>query len=147
MKIKINEQDISYDMIDDEVIIINLLKGYYYSLQNIAAEIWNEIVNDATLEEIIEIFLEKYDGSKEEITNSLIDFVYKLADEELINISNEKLSNLSKIESKEIQNIQKKKPFCVPTIEKYTDLEELLLLDPIHEVDESGWPKQSFNAK
>jgi hypothetical protein len=25
-------------------------------------------------------------------------------------------------------------------IEKYDDLEELLLLDPIHEVDASGWP-------
>jgi hypothetical protein len=25
--------------------------------------------------------------------------------------------------------------------EKYTDMESLLLADPIHEVDEQGWPK------
>ena len=32
--------------------------------------------------------------------------------------------------------------FVVPTLEKYTDMEALLLADPIHEVDEAaGWPK------
>jgi hypothetical protein len=25
---------------------------------------------------------------------------------------------------------------------KYTDMQELLLLDPIHEVDETGWPEK-----
>ena len=25
-------------------------------------------------------------------------------------------------------------------MEKYDDMQELLLLDPIHEVDEAGWP-------
>jgi hypothetical protein len=27
-----------------------------------------------------------------------------------------------------------------PAIERFDDLEELLVLDPIHEVDEAGWP-------
>lgn len=36
---------------------------------------------------------------------------------------------------------------CSPTLstdavfEKYTDMESLLIADPIHEVDEQGWPK------
>jgi hypothetical protein len=30
--------------------------------------------------------------------------------------------------------------FEPPTLEHYTDMEYFLLLDPIHEVDESGWP-------
>jgi hypothetical protein len=28
----------------------------------------------------------------------------------------------------------------VPVLNKYTDMQDLLLLDPIHEVDERGWP-------
>jgi hypothetical protein len=28
-------------------------------------------------------------------------------------------------------------------LHKYTDMEELLLLDPIHDVDETGWPNKS----
>lgn len=32
---------------------------------------------------------------------------------------------------------------CEPALvfEKYTDMESLLIADPIHEVDEQGWPK------
>jgi hypothetical protein len=26
-------------------------------------------------------------------------------------------------------------------LQKYTDMADLLLLDPIHEVDEQGWPQ------
>jgi hypothetical protein len=33
-----------------------------------------------------------------------------------------------------------KKPFTDPVIEIYTDLQDLLLLDPIHDVDDRGWP-------
>ncbi len=27
-----------------------------------------------------------------------------------------------------------------PALQKFTDLQDLLMLDPIHEVDERGWP-------
>jgi hypothetical protein len=30
--------------------------------------------------------------------------------------------------------------FVTPCLQKYTDMEELLLIDPIHEIDEVGWP-------
>ena len=30
--------------------------------------------------------------------------------------------------------------FEAPILHKYTDMQDLLLLDPIHEVDEAGWP-------
>jgi hypothetical protein len=30
-----------------------------------------------------------------------------------------------------------------PKLSAYTDMQELLLLDPIHEVDESGWPNSA----
>ena len=33
-----------------------------------------------------------------------------------------------------------KPSFEAPILHKYTDMQDLLLLDPIHEVDEAGWP-------
>ena len=36
-------------------------------------------------------------------------------------------------------------PFAAPVLHKYTDMEDLLLLDPIHDVDESGWPNTNPN--
>jgi hypothetical protein len=38
-------------------------------------------------------------------------------------------------------DVQGELPFVAPVLDKYTDMQELLLLDPIHEVDASGWPK------
>jgi len=31
--------------------------------------------------------------------------------------------------------------FVSPTLRKYTDMQNLLLLDPVHEVGEGGWPE------
>jgi hypothetical protein len=33
-----------------------------------------------------------------------------------------------------------KKHFVAPCLHKYTDMQELLLIDPIHDVDDYGWP-------
>ena len=35
------------------------------------------------------------------------------------------------------------RPYEDPKLGKYTDMQELLLLDPVHEVDESGWPNRA----
>ena len=39
----------------------------------------------------------------------------------------------------------KKMRFEAPALQVYTDMEDLLLLDPIHEVDEMGWPSAKQN--
>ena len=36
--------------------------------------------------------------------------------------------------------------FEAPRLEKYTDMQDLVLLDPVHEVDEQGWPQQRPEA-
>ncbi len=30
--------------------------------------------------------------------------------------------------------------FEAPVLESYSDMQDLLLLDPIHDVDDAGWP-------
>jgi hypothetical protein len=38
-------------------------------------------------------------------------------------------------------------PFDPPVLEKYTDMQHLILLDPVHEVDErEGWPRPRDDA-
>jgi hypothetical protein len=37
--------------------------------------------------------------------------------------------------------------FEAPELVAYTDMQELLLLDPIHEVDERGWPHANSETK
>ena len=37
--------------------------------------------------------------------------------------------------------------FSVPQLERFDDLRDLLLLDPIHDVGENGWPLRGGDAK
>ena len=39
------------------------------------------------------------------------------------------------------------KAFAGLRLQRYTDLEVMLLADPIHEVDETGWPMPIAEAK
>jgi hypothetical protein len=40
-------------------------------------------------------------------------------------------------------SIKERKEFEAPVLHKYIDMKDLLLLDPIHETDETGWPSAS----
>ena len=33
-----------------------------------------------------------------------------------------------------------KLPFVAPKLETYTDMQDIILLDPVHKVDSRGWP-------
>jgi hypothetical protein len=33
-----------------------------------------------------------------------------------------------------------RRPFDEPVLEKFEDMQDLILLDPVFEVDEAGWP-------
>ena len=40
------------------------------------------------------------------------------------------------------QNGTAARRYEAPALAKFTDMQELLLLDPVHEVDEAGWPNR-----
>ena len=33
-----------------------------------------------------------------------------------------------------------RRPYTAPVVQRYDDLDDLLAIDPIHEVDDAGWP-------
>jgi len=39
-----------------------------------------------------------------------------------------------------LEPVQPPLEYAPPSLDKYDDLKDLLLLDPIHEVAETGWP-------
>lgn len=139
---QINTAKIAQEIIDDEVIIINLDEGSYYSLLNTGVEIWQGIEKGFSGDEIIQDMIDRYDGNTEEITQGIEALMDELIAEEIIisgaNLSSEKKQFSSKNINSKIE--QKKIKFEVPKLQKYTDMQDLLTLDPIHDVDETGWP-------
>lgn len=143
MKFKINTPNVVHELIDGEVIIVNLKKGDYYSLLSTSAEIWIEIERGQSSAQIVAQLIQNYQEESEIIAQGVQSFLYQLIEEEIVT---ELVNDIQKDEivSHTLSNNGiDKPPFEIPKLSKYTDMEDLLALDPIHEVDETGWP----NAK
>ena len=138
---KINSPNVVHETIDNEVVIIEFKTGNYYSLEKTGADIWEWIEQGFTLGEIIEFILNRYECSTAEIEDALGRFINQLQEENLVSVNS---MQVSPPKDKPNQKIDPKQPFEIPILLKYSDMQELLLLDPIHEVDETGWPSAKF---
>ena len=138
---KIKKPHISHETIDGEAVIINLDNGNYYSLDGVGADIWNLIDKGANSEQISELLATNYGINKNKSEKSVKKLTEELINEDLI-ITSEENGNFDPIGVQLVSFENKDKPdYKEPSLEKYTDMQDLLLLDPIHEVDdESGWP-------
>ena len=140
MKFKINTPNIVHELIDEEVIIVNLKKGDYYSLLSTSAEVWTGIEQGQSLAQIVAQLTQNYQEEPEVIVQGVQLFIEQLIEEGIItelagDIQEEDIS------SHGFSNNGIDKPlFEMPKLSKYTDMEDLLALDPIHEVNETGWP-------
>ena len=131
---QINSPQVIREFFDDEAVIVNLELGIYYSLDSIGAIVWGLIEQGASNTQIVEKLSQMFKLSTN-IEKDVEEFIDLLLKEELIAATdNASLTSFDSI------NIDNKLTYSKPTLNKYTDMQELLLLDPIHEVDEEGWP-------
>jgi hypothetical protein len=138
-KFKINVPKVVHETIEGEVVIVNLEGGDYYSLVTTGADIWEGIAKGLSRGEIVAEMIASYDSNHETIENAVNNLIAQLQSENLISGDGENSSFINQDKSTN-QSSQKLK-FEPPTLNKYTDMEELLALDPIHDVDqEVGWP-------
>jgi hypothetical protein len=139
---EVNKPNVILETFEDEVVLINLDSGNYYSLDKVGAEIWKFIESGAALNEIIENVSRRYKGSREDIESTIHQFTDELRREGLIVPGRPKERSCSEGQEARVENKDalEKSDFEAPTLHRYTDMQDLLLLDPIHEVDETGWP-------
>jgi hypothetical protein len=119
--------EIIYELLEDEVIVANLDAGIYYSIRNSGVLIWQLLLAGHSLLSIESLFTEKYGP-----LSSITPFVNRLIEENLLTPKEDvSLTPLS---------FSWPATFSMPTLERYDEMKNLLMLDPIHEVDEQGWP-------
>jgi len=144
MDYRIKEPDVIYELFDGEVVLINLETGNYFSVQGTAAEIWQDIVNGMAIEDMIERLLSRYQGDVAHITESVSAFLKQLSEDSLIEFVDAAEKEVEqRVEINLDAQAAKDLPvFELPKLDRYTDMQDLLLLDPIHDVGEAGWPHQ-----
>lgn len=131
---QLNTQKAVSETVDGESIIINLETGNYYSLNPVGSALWNLAIAQHSLGVISQACAEHYGISEEESEKQIKSFLETLVDEGLLIPANTQ----SSVDT--LGWLDTSKVFAPPVFEKYDDMQEMLLADPIHDVNESGWP-------
>ncbi len=139
-RLKVNTPNVVHETIDGETILLDLNTGNYYSLDGTGAVIWEFIDKTGNWAKAIEIMTAANSAESDIIDSTVKQFTEELLTEKLMVIAE------NEITSPDVTELEKKLKeialnFKAPAVCKYTDMQDLLLLDPIHEVDEKGWPE------
>jgi hypothetical protein len=140
---RIDLPSVIYERFDDEVIAINLDTGKYHSMMGVAADAFVLLAEEATAAELADALVARYAATAGDIAAALAPFLEQLQTEQLIAA----VKTRTPRGPLQLTGDKSGLPFVPPTVEAYNDLENLLLLDPIHEVGDEGWPQASDPAK
>ena len=132
-RFRINTADVVFEEVEGEVILIDLSRGCYFSLSGSGSAVWEMLGRGVSVEDVCEA-LAAGEAEREQV-EALVD---RLAEESLILVAEDGGAGETAGEA-----VANGAPFAEPVLEKYEDLKDYFLIDPIHEVDEAaGWPNR-----
>ena len=128
--------EIVHETVDGEVIAIDLVDGSYYSLAGSGPAIWELLGHGAGEAEIGTALAGRFEAEDGEIGAAVSVLLGQLQENGLIVGETGVGAGTPAIAGSE-----EKVPFEAPRLERYDDMKDYFLLDPIHEVDTAGWPR------
>ena len=138
---RIDEDKIVHEVLDQEAMVVNLDNGHYYALEGTAVDIWQAMASGASAPEAVDGLLNRYSGQRAEVEGVVRQFVAELVTETLLT----PLADDAPPEPAAAAAPAPAAPtqaFSPPVMYKYTDMANLIQMDPIREFDETGWPKR-----
>jgi hypothetical protein len=134
-RLRPNSPPIIEETIDQETIMVNLEIGTYYSLNRLATYMWGAMARGATVQEISETVSRRSGADAAQVSSAASAFFDELLAEELIVAREQDASAGADHEWPAGLSYEP------PQLSRYTDMQELLLLDPVHDVGVAGWPE------
>jgi hypothetical protein len=131
---RVNTPTVAAETVDGEVLMIHLESGNYYSLRASGAAIWDGVEHGIATTTIVATVRDRFGApDAEQLVGA---FLTELVDEDLV-------APADGPGATEWEPPKFVSEFAPPALEKFTDMQHLILLDPVHEVDAGkGWPIQ-----
>jgi hypothetical protein len=126
---------VRHERLEDEVIAIDLESGAYFALDDVAAVCWSVLAGGGTVDAAVDATVARFDVASETAQRDIEQFV-----DELVRVGLLGAADRPPVAAGVADAAPESRAYTPPAIERFDDLEELLVLDPIHEVDEAGWP-------
>ena len=128
---RVNPANVVHDVFEDgEAAIIDLRTGTYYSLNTSGAALWPHLVDGTNIDALIAAA-----GATGTLADEVRAFVASLLSEGLVEETPDSVASTDVAVATPITT--------APSFERFDDLQELLLLDPIHDVGDAGWPQKA----
>lgn len=129
---RINAPTVASKVIEGEAVLIHFTSGNYYSTDQTGAAIVDRL-DGRTVAEVAEALSQMYEGDADAIAEAVSGFVDRLGTEGLVVETEAEPAG-------PLPEATPAGPFVAPDLQRYADLQDLLVLDPIHDTDEAGWP-------
>jgi hypothetical protein len=137
-RFRINTENVVDETVDGEVIAIDLANGSYYSLSGCGPAIWDLLSSGgASAAEIGAALEARFEAEPGAVDAVVEDLLVRLRESALILAADDAVAPAR---PGPVRNGSREQ-FVAPVFERYTDMKDYFLLDPIHEVDPAGWPR------
>ena len=140
--LEVNSPAVVGEIIDGEAVIMNLKSGNYYSTDKVGSVLWGMIEKGADQQTMLDLLGAHYDADPNEIAKAIEVFLDELVANDLVrapaNGAGE--NGRTALSAEDLKDLNGQSGFTAPVLNTYADMQDLLLLDPIHDVDEGGWP-------
>jgi hypothetical protein len=136
---------VTWDEIGGEIVAINLASGHYHSLRETARDVFVLLDAGATLPDIATRLAPAPDDVFR-VGADLERFVADLLAAGLAQPAGDGAVGSTEPTVELDALVTGDRAYAAPVLETFTDLEDLMLLDPVHDVDEQGWPRADVDG-
>ena len=131
-----NSPPVIQETIDGETIMVNLDTGSYYWLDPLASYLCGSMEDGASVDELVEEVAGRFPADRSDVEREVTALADRLAEEQLL-----VPADGSEAPGRTPSEFPALTSFEAPVLKVYTDMQELLLLDPVHDVGVEGWPE------
>jgi hypothetical protein len=143
-QLAVNLTNVVHETIDGETILIHLGTGTYYSLDGAGAAVWQLLAEGVAHGELAPQLGARYEADPAFVERSVASFVGELLEEGLlveVEPGSARPSPPAAGEGRGNGVPTGGGAFVEPVLHKYTDMQEFMLVDPLHDVEaDAGWP-------
>jgi hypothetical protein len=137
MRYRVNTPQVIAETVGEETTIVNLATGHYFNLQGTAVDVWEALARHEPVPTIVVQLQARYDAGDGEIEDAVAQLIQDLTAAELIVAED---GNGAVAATPGAAAAGERQPFVPPVFATFTDMQDIILLDPVHEVDARGWP-------
>jgi hypothetical protein len=142
-RLRVPAKGVAADILDNEVVIVNLSTGHYFSTDGVGCEVWQLLSAGTPIGEVVSTLRGRYTGGGDEAIEPYVhDIVRRVLEKGLMVIDDgsEPSTEAAPAASDILEPAAEGQSFVPSMFLGFDDMESLLLLDPVHEVDDKGWP-------